>query len=89
MFYITGYLLLINLVAFILMLQDKQKAVKNKWRTPERTLWSVALVGGAAGIWIGMKRFRHKTKHTSFRIGIPALVIIHIVLLSYLLRILS
>lgn len=89
MVYIASYLLIVNIIALIMMQQDKQKAVKNEWRIRERSLWFVALFGGSVGIWIGMRQFRHKTNHTSFRLGIPLLTACQIVLLSYVLHFLS
>lgn len=65
------YLLIINAVAFVLMLVDKQKARKSKWRIPEATLMGVAALGGSIGAWFGMQVFRHKTKHIKFTLGIP------------------
>lgn len=66
-----GYLILVNLVAFCLYGADKRKAQKNKWRVPERTLLWLAFLGGAIGAWLGMRRFRHKTQHTRFRVLVP------------------
>lgn len=74
------YLILINALGFLLMLIDKQKAKKKKWRTPEATLMSVAAFGGSIGSLIGMYTFRHKTKHKKFTIGIPAILIVQIAL---------
>ena len=65
------YLIIINAIAFVLMLVDKQKAIKRKFRIPEATLMGVAAVGGSIGAWIGMQIFRHKTKHIKFTLGIP------------------
>ncbi|MEN2765604.1 DUF1294 domain-containing protein [Ornithinibacillus sp. 16A2E] len=72
-----------NLLGFALMGIDKRKAERNKWRIPERTLWGVAILGGAIGSYFGMKVFRHKTKHQSFRIGMPLLILIHAALIGY------
>lgn len=69
-----GYLLLINAAAFALMLADKQKARKNKWRIPESTLFLFALLGGSMGIYAGMYAFRHKTRKQTFAIGVPILL---------------
>ena len=74
------FLILINAVGFTLMLADKQKARKNKWRIPESTLFSVAAIGGSLGILLGMYTFRHKTKHISFTAGIPAIMAVQIVI---------
>lgn len=74
------YLLIINVVAFLLMLVDKLKAKKNLWRIPEATLISSALLGGSVGALIGMYTVRHKTKHAKFYIGIPVILVAQITL---------
>ena len=74
------YLLLINALGFILMLVDKQKAKKKKWRIPEATLMTVAALGGSIGSLLGMYTFRHKTKHIKFTLGIPAILFLQVVL---------
>lgn len=78
------YLLIINALAFILMLADKKKAKKNKWRIKERTLLGISLIGGSLGGMLGMSLFRHKTKHLRFSIGLPCMLAVHIVLLVLL-----
>jgi uncharacterized membrane protein YsdA (DUF1294 family) len=60
-----------NIAGFLTMGIDKRRAVKNRWRIPERTLFLVALLGGGIGSYLGMHSFRHKTKHMSFRIVLP------------------
>ncbi|MEH7108144.1 DUF1294 domain-containing protein [Bacillus sp. JJ1764] len=72
--------LIINLIGFIIMGVDKKKAEKHQYRIPERTLWLVALFGGAIGTTAGMQLFRHKTKHASFKFGFPLLAIIELIL---------
>ena len=78
--YFLLYLLLINAAAFLLMLVDKLKAKKNRWRIPERTLFGSALLGGSIGALLGMYTFRHKTKHLSFSLGMPAILIAQVAL---------
>ena len=58
---LIAYLLIVNAVGFILMLVDKIKAKKNKWRIPENTLMGIAALGGSVGCIAGMQIFRHKT----------------------------
>lgn len=70
------YLLLINATGFILMLLDKQRARKKRWRIPERTLMTSALLGGSLGCLIGMYTVRHKTRHPKFTIGIPLILLL-------------
>ncbi len=76
------YLLIINALSFCLMLIDKHKARKNKWRIPEATLLGSALIGGSLGAWLGMFTARHKTRKPAFRIGIPLMLLLHIALFT-------
>ena len=71
-FYI--YLVIINAAAFLLMHVDKEKAKHKKWRIPEATLITVAVLGGSLGEWAGMYIFRHKTRHPKFVIGVPLIL---------------
>ena len=68
------YLLTINAAGFFSMLADKHKARKNLWRIPERVLMTVAVLGGSAGILLGMYTARHKTKHLKFTLGVPLIL---------------
>lgn len=68
------YLLLVNLFTFFLLAEDKKRAKKDMWRIPERTLVLFALFGGSIGALAGMYVFRHKTKKWKFRIGIPLIL---------------
>ena len=80
------YLLIVNAIAFILMLADKRKAIKNRWRIPERTLMLYAVFGGSIGALLGMYTFRHKTKHLKFTLGIPAILIAQISLAIWIFQ---
>ncbi len=82
--YLFIYLVLVNALAFLLMLIDKIKAKKKMWRIPERVLLGVSAIGGSLGGLLGMQLFRHKTKHLQFTIGIPVMLVVHIVLLVVL-----
>ena len=84
--YFLLYLLLINAVAFVLMVVDKRKAIKNRWRIPERTLILSAAFGGSIGALLGMYTFRHKTKHLKFTLGIPAILIAQIALAIWIFQ---
>jgi uncharacterized membrane protein YsdA (DUF1294 family) len=79
------YLLIINALAFLLMLTDKRRARKNAWRIPEATLLGVAALGGSLGAVMGMRLFRHKTLHPKFSIGLPLMLAVHIILLVLIL----
>ncbi|MDO5292209.1 MAG: DUF1294 domain-containing protein [bacterium] len=75
----VAYLIVINVIGFAIMGIDKKRAIRHKWRIPEKTLFLVAIVGGSVGSILGMQKFRHKTKHMSFIIGFPAILIIQII----------
>ena len=83
--YVLLYLILINAFGFLLMLIDKQKAKKKKWRIPEARLMLTAALGGSVGVLLGMYTFRHKTKHMTFTLGVPAILIGQVLLILGLL----
>ena len=68
------YLLLINAAGLLLMLVDKWKAKKNRWRVRESTLLLIAALCGSVGSLLGMYLFRHKTRHLKFTLGIPLIL---------------
>lgn len=82
---VVTFLLVINIVAFFAFGTDKWKAKKGKWRIPESTLMLLALVGGSIGAWCGMRVWHHKTMHTKFRYGLPAIFIAQVIVLFYFL----
>lgn len=77
------YLLGINLFAFLLYASDKRKAYNRRWRIPERILWLVAFAGGSSGALLSMHLFSHKTRHLTFRYGMPLLLAFQLLLLVY------
>ncbi len=82
--YAAIYLIVMNVLGFIVMAIDKSKAKKERWRIPEKTLFLFSLLGGSIGTWAGMYAFRHKTKHWYFVVGMPAILIAQIALGIYL-----
>lgn len=84
--FLIAYVLIVSIIGFIVMGVDKGKARKHLWRISERTMFLIALVGGAAGILSGMIFFRHKTKHMSFVLGIPVLVLANFWAVQFLLK---
>jgi uncharacterized membrane protein YsdA (DUF1294 family) len=76
--FLLAYLLLVNLLLFALMGIDKYKAAHEKWRIRESTLFVLAIIGGSAGGILGMRVFRHKTLHRSFRLGFPGILVVQI-----------
>lgn len=79
------YLLIINALGLVFMLADKRKARHGAWRIPEATLMGIAAIGGSYGSFLGMRLFRHKTKHAKFYIGIPLCMIVHTAVLIWLI----
>lgn len=75
------YLIIINIFGFWSMRSDKYKAITHSHRTPERRLFLYALLGGSIGSIWGMHLYRHKTKHTSFVLGMPAILLFQILLI--------
>ncbi|NMC56564.1 MAG: DUF1294 domain-containing protein [Eubacteriaceae bacterium] len=84
--YLIYYLLFINIIAFVAVFIDKQKAKKNRYRISEKALFILASIGGSIGTYISMLIFRHKTKKWYFKIGIPFIIIIQIILAYYLIK---
>ncbi len=78
---LTGYFVIMSLVGFIMMGIDKRRAIKKAWRIPERTLLTVAFLGGGIGSFLGMYAFRHKTKHVKFLVLFPLAAVLSIFLL--------
>ncbi len=78
------YIGAMSLIAFAIFGLDKYKAKTNRWRTPERTLFLLAILGGGIGAFLGMRVFRHKTKHRQFVIGIPLITAVQLTLFGYL-----
>ena len=78
------WLILVNLVAFILYGYDKSCAKKNARRIPERTLLLWAWLGGSIGAFLGMKLFHHKTLKAKFII-VPVLAVLEILICVFCL----
>lgn len=84
-----AWLAVINLITFLIFGLDKWKA-KRKMRNeavrrvPEKTLFLLAVLGGSVGALLGMRVFHHKTLHCSFRIGIPVILAVQLLLAALL-----
>lgn len=77
------YLIIINIIGFLVMYIDKQKAKKGKWRIPEKTIFIITVLGGGIGTISGMYAFRHKTQKLHFTIGLPTITILEIIGVIY------
>ena len=76
--YIIIYLVIINVITFVVYGLDKRKAKEAEWRTRESTLLGLAAIGGSIGAWLAMKIWRHKTQHNQFKYGVPLILIAQI-----------
>ena len=86
MIYALIYLAATNIAGLACMGIDKRKAVLGGRRIPEKTLFFIAVIGGAVGVFVGMFLFRHKTRHKSFSIGLPVILLLQAALVFLLIR---
>ncbi|QWU16876.1 Uncharacterized membrane protein YsdA, DUF1294 family [Paenibacillus sophorae] len=83
---VTLWFAVINIIGYMVMSEDKDKARNRRERVPEKTLFLLAAIGGALGVLTAMYRRRHKTRHMSFVIGIPLLLLLNVLIYSYFLQ---
>lgn len=79
------FILFMTWLGYYIMKVDKRYAKEDKRRIPERTLLLISLVGGSVGMYIGMYRFKHKTLHKKFTIGVPIIMLIQFAYVVYLI----
>lgn len=79
--FILGYLLLLNLLSWYAMYDDKRKSINGEWRTSESSLLFFCFVGGFIGIYLGMKYCRHKTKHWQFHVAVVVSTLLWLIVL--------
>lgn len=87
---LLAWLLIINLITFLVFGLDKWKAKRKEKkesvrRIPEKTLFLLSAIGGSIGALLGMKVWHHKTLHKSFRFGIPAILLLQLALVGVLI----
>ena len=75
------YLIGINSLSLILFKIDKYKAIKKKYRIPEKILLLASMMGGSLGSTIGIFAFHHKTRKLKFTILIPSILLTQIIIL--------
>ena len=85
-FKILIYLLVVNIITFLMMGFDKHEAKKGNWRIRKKTLFMLVVLGGSIGGILGMFTFRHKTKKWYFRFGFPIILILQILVVIDLVR---
>lgn len=77
-------MLAISVIEFAFCFIDKRAAKRGKRRISERRILITAFLGGAAGLLLGMKYFRHKTKHWYFWAAGWLFLILQLALLVFL-----
>lgn len=82
--YIIPFLIIINIITFILFAVDKFRAMSKQWRIRESVLLGSSIIGGVLGGLISMYTFRHKTKTPIFKFGMPIILVLHIALAVFL-----
>ncbi len=80
------YLMGINILGTALMLLDKIKSRMGSWRISEKKLIATALLGGSVGIYLGVKFFRHKTRHIVFNTYVPIMIFVQLAFIMLLMR---
>ena len=82
------YLLIVNVLTFIVYGVDKWKAHRGRWRVPEAMLLGLAALGGSVGAWLAMQKFHHKTQKKKFRYGVPLLFVLQVLAVVYFVNML-
>lgn len=80
------YLVLINIITFVLYAIDKLNAKTDSWRISERILILFAVAGGSAGALLGMYICRHKIRKPKFKFGVPVILVVQIIVIVYWLE---
>lgn len=82
--FILIWLAAINIAAYLLIKEDKKRAIHSEWRIPEKTFFLLSILGGFMGMHLAMEQFRHKTKHLSFRLIVILSAFIWVLIFPYL-----
>jgi len=75
------YLIVINVIAFLMYGMDKWKVKRGSWRISEATLLLMAVAGGSIGALLGMNVWHHKTMHKKFKYGLPLILLAQLALI--------
>ena len=80
---LLAYIAVVSLCSIVVCVYDKKISKRNnvKLRIPEKSLFIWSAVGGSVAMYITMHIIRHKTKHISFMVGIPVIMILQAALI--------
>ncbi|MBR4111203.1 MAG: DUF1294 domain-containing protein [Clostridia bacterium] len=82
---LTVFIVFMTWLGYYIMKVDKRYAQEDKRRVPEKTLLLISMVGGSLGMYIGMYKFKHKTLHKKFTIGVPFIMLIQVACVVYII----
>ena len=66
-FIVVGLYLVVSCITFVAYAIDKSAARNGRWRTQERTLHGLALIGGWPGAFVAQNILRHKSSKREFK----------------------
>lgn len=84
--YLLAYIVIINIITFLAFAYDKHRAKNDGWRIKNFFLLGLSFIGGSLGGLLGMKLIRHKTKKSYYRMGLPLMVLMQILILVYFMN---
>ena len=87
--YCLAYFLIISAVSVFAAILDKHNSKHQKWRVSEKTLFLLAALGGALAMYAIMRLIHHKTRHKRFMIGLPIIIVLHLILAFLLWNLLT
>jgi uncharacterized membrane protein YsdA (DUF1294 family) len=81
-----SYYLFINIITFLVWGYDKFRAKLQQWRVPEKTLYTIIILGGGLGALLGITIFRHKTRKPQFKLIAVLSIVVHAFIYYYLIQ---
>lgn len=84
--YVLLYLIVMNIIAFIVYAVDKYNAIEGKYRIRIVSLLALAFLGGSIGAILAMYTFRHKINKDYFTVGVPLIMIMQVVVIFFLMN---
>lgn len=81
---IIFFFILVNVLSYLIMHVDKNNSRNGRKRISEASLLSMAFIGGSIGVLVAMYMLHHKTRKNKFRIGVPVILVLQILLILFL-----